>query len=466
MISRSFYKRNSFTINYANTTSSVQNPTTQFNGGGISIIDGKTISLVKGSTNQANNENLNATGQKGVVWSWKAGGSKGTFNVDDVGYANASDVNMAVGDLNSVSFDKSQNWTSQVSGTQNGTYPFSNMFNADGEATHAYPANGTRATFTPSPSFSNAKTVKVWYYGPTINANTFQLNGVNVGDQMPTTSGTLTKTFNVDGFTSWSWSKGIGGDDAGMLRIDVDGVQLVDSGVTTPNVPSIAPTGASVNTKSKFGIYTWNGHGSSNETLAHGLGAQPDFMICKKKSTGGNNWVIWHKSIGVTKYLMFTSSAADTDATLFNSHKNDSDNLWSLGTNNSISATGQSAVAYLWCDVPGLQKFGSYEGNESTDGTYVELGFRPAVVLVKNADEGPNDWKIYDGTRNPHNVVTQVLYPNLSNSEDANTGLDFLSNGFKLRDSGSAQNGAETIIYAAWAEAPSFNLYGGQSNAR
>ena len=163
---------------------------------------------------------------------------------------------------------------------------------------------------------------------------------------------------------------------------------------------------------------------------------------------------------------MFTSSAADTDATLFNSHKNDSDNLWSLGTNNSISATGQSAVAYLWCDVPGLQKFGSYEGNESTDGTYVELGFRPAVVLVKNADEGPNDWKIYDGTRNPHNVVTQVLYPNLSNSEDANTGLDFLSNGFKLRDSGSAQNGAETIIYAAWAEAPSFNLYGGQSNAR
>ena len=37
-----------------------------------------------------------------VGWSWKAGGNKGTFNVDDVGYASASDVNMNVGALNSV----------------------------------------------------------------------------------------------------------------------------------------------------------------------------------------------------------------------------------------------------------------------------------------------------------------------------------------------------------------------------
>ena len=60
---------------------------------------------------------------------------------------------------------------------------------------------------------------------------------------MIATSSTKTKTFSVNGFTSWSWSKGIGGDDSGMLRIDVDGVQLVDSGVSTPSVPSVANTG-------------------------------------------------------------------------------------------------------------------------------------------------------------------------------------------------------------------------------
>ena len=54
--------------------------------------------------------------------------------------------------------------------------------------------------------------------------------------------------------------------------------------------------------------------------------------------------------MGVTKYLIFTTAGVDTDSTLFNSHANDSDNLWSLGTNNSISTTGQSTVIYLWCD--------------------------------------------------------------------------------------------------------------------
>ena len=132
----------------------------------------------------------------------------------------------AVGDLNSVTFDKSQTWSGQVSGTQNALTPSQTCLMLMGKQ------HMLIHKMEPQPhshlllSFSNAKTVKVWYYGPTINANTFKLNGVNVGHQMPTTAGTLTKTFNVDGFTSWSWSKGVGGDDSGMLRIDVDGVQL------------------------------------------------------------------------------------------------------------------------------------------------------------------------------------------------------------------------------------------------
>jgi hypothetical protein len=45
--------------------------------------------------------------------------------------------------------------------------------------------------------------------------------------------------------------------------------------------------------------------------------------------------------------------------------------------------------------------------------------------------------------------------------------LDFLSNGFKMRTTDADMNGSSrNYIYAAWAEAPTFNLYGGQSNAR
>ena len=45
--------------------------------------------------------------------------TKHTFNVDDVGYASASDVNMSVGALNNIAFNKSQAWSSNATGGQN-----------------------------------------------------------------------------------------------------------------------------------------------------------------------------------------------------------------------------------------------------------------------------------------------------------------------------------------------------------
>ena len=379
---------------------------------------------------------------------------------------------MAVGDLNSVTFDKSQTWSGQVSGTQNGTYPFSNMFNADGEATHAYPQNGTTATFTPSPSFSNAKTVKVWYYGPTINANTFKLNGVNVGDQMPTTAGTLTKTFNVDGFTSWSWSKGVGGDDSGMLRIDVDGVQLVDSGVTTPDAPSIAATGCSVGTKQGFSIIKATGSSSGN-TIAHGLGEVPKFVIAKDIDNS-RAWYIYHGSLGANYRSSFDNAASSSDSGYFGSGMTDTLVTLKSGGSGGNNYNGADMIYYVWADVPGLQKFGMYSGNSDADGVFIECGFRPAILMIKNTGLTSN-WVIVDSKRDTINPLTQKLYADYNGSENSSNPagdgpsynmIDFVSNGFKLRSANSWTNAAYDYIYAAWAEAPVSNLYGAISNAR
>ena len=124
-------------------------------------------------------------------------------------------------------------------------------------------------------------------------------------------------------------------------------------------------------------------------------------------------------------------------------------------------------MAYLWHDVPGLQKFGSYTGNGSTDGPYVELGFRPALIWLKRNGEG--DWRIWDTTRDPVNVCDNKLYINNTaetGSSDTNE-IDILSNGFKLRSSVSeGNNSGDTYIYCAWAEAPTVDLFGGGANAR
>ena len=265
------------------------------------------------------------------------------------------------------------------------------------------------------------------------------------------------------GYVAWCWKAG-----GNKNTFNVDDVGYASASAAGLDGGSTNPTGASVNTESKFGIYTFDGN-SSNRTLSHGLGQQPDFTIVKKKSTGGNSWVVWHKSIANNKYLILNANNnQDTDATLFNSHASDSSTLWTLGSNTSINETGQSSVAYLWCDVPGMQKFGSYVGNGANDGAYIELGFAPKILLTKSSSHG-SDWQLWDTSRQPYNVNANTLTPNSSAKETGTAGyaVDMLSNGVKFRMYGSSSNqSGYTYIYAAWAEAPTFNLFGAQSNAR
>ena len=45
-----------------------------------------------------------------------------------------------------------------------------------------------------------------------------------------------------------------------------------------------------------------------------------------------------------------------------------------------------------------------------------------------------------------------ILNPNLNNAEASDGALDFLSNGFKIRNTSSARNGSgNTIVYMAFA---------------
>ena len=60
-----------------------------------------------------------------------------------------------------------------------------------------------------------------------------------------------------------------------------------------------------------------------------------------------------------------------------------------------------------------------------------------------------------DAGRDPYNLSTDALFPDLSNAESTGESLDILSNGFKLRMTASWANvSSGTFIYAAFAESP------------
>jgi hypothetical protein len=75
---------------------------------------------------------------------------------------------------------------------------------------------------------------------------------------------------------------------------------------------------------------------------------------------------------------------------------------------------------------------------------------------------------MYDNKRSTYNLNGQKLGANVADEEnnvgnlgDSTTGVDFLSNGIKIRSAGSNNNtSAATYIYMAFAEAPFGNVNG------
>ena len=83
---------------------------------------------------------------------------------------------------------------------------------------------------------------------------------------------------------------------------------------------------------------------------------------------------------------------------------------------------------------------------------------------------GTQGWFLVDNKRaNPFNPVDGSLHPNSNAAENTSSDffVDFLANGFKLRDNDAQLNGSgSTYIYMAFAEAPLVSSNGVPAVAR
>ena len=133
--------------------------------------------------------------------------------------------------------------------------------------------------------------------------------------------------------------------------------------------------------------------------------------------------------------------------------------VFSLGNSNETNRSSGNFITYCFSEVAGYSKFGSYSANGSSDGPFVFTGFRPAWILIKNADLG-QPWVLMDNKINPHNLADTRLSPSSSAAESTGPDnyIDILSNGFKVRSPGSSDinysTSYPTHIYLAFAESP------------
>ena len=280
------------------------------------------------------------------------------------------------------------------------------------------------------------------------------------GQNADTEESNALASFDSDGFTI-----GSAGDVNSNSETFVAWQWKANGGTTSTNNDGITASTVQANTTAGFSIVTFSRSAGGTITVGHGLGKKPDWIVVKSRQTS-NNWVVTHKSLGTEMqdyYLIFNGSDTKSNSNdIFGGEPTTS----VFSTTNNV-ASNDNQVAYCFTSIKGYSKINSYIGNNSTNGTFVYTGFKPAWLLIKRTDS-TTDWRIFDNKRDSDNVVKGRLFPNTSGSENTSQdSIDFFSNGFKLKNTNSGSNGSGgEFIYMAFAEHPFVSSKGVPVTAR
>ena len=278
--------------------------------------------------------------------------------------------------------------------------------------------------------------------------------------QAETTYSQYLKSFNSDGFVlgtdsginqssqtfvSWNWKAG------GSASNNTDGNKTIS---------------LSVNTTAGFSVGTYAGTGQDS-TIGHGLGAVPDWLMIKNRSSGSRKWQLWHNGLtGTNKYLAIDRSGAElTDSASWDNTAH-SNTVWNTYGSGEANQNGENFVCYAWTSIQGFSKFGSYTGNGNADGPFIYTGFKPAWIMTKQINGG-SSWIVHDNKRDPINPIDEFFTVEERDAVGDLDSFDLCSNGFKVRTSNGDRNSSgDSFAYWAFAESPLVNSEGIPNNAR
>jgi len=177
-------------------------------------------------------------------------------------------------------------------------------------------------------------------------------------------------------------------------------------------------------------------------TFNHNLGVAPG-MVFVKSLNGAENWLVYHRSLGVNQYTFLNrTDAAGTYGGVFSS----SSTQFSLN-----SADQTDYVAYLFAHNAGgfgtagtdnVISCGSFTASGSGGGE-INLGYEPQFVMIKRSDS-TGSWEMFDTMRG-YTVGDDVkLLANTSGAEQSGfNGGEPFANGFR------EFHAAGTYIYMA-----------------
>ena len=255
-------------------------------------------------------------------------------------------------------------------------------------------------------------------------------------------------SFDSDGFTLND------GGDANGNGENIVGWNWKANGSGSANSDGSINSTVSVNTTSGFSIVQYTGTGSA-ATVGHGLGVTPNVMLAKRLNSTGQ-WDMYHSGLSNPKSgsMVLNDTAAFTGDTSIWNNTDPTSSLVNIGTSSTTNASGGTYVMYCFADVQGFSKFGSYIGNGNANGSFIYTAFKPAFVIVKRTDN-TGHWIMKDWQTPGYNQNDYYLWSDTTDAETSasSLGIDFLSNGFKLKGTaGNSNADGGTFIYMAFGQ--------------
>jgi hypothetical protein len=193
-------------------------------------------------------------------------------------------------------------------------------------------------------------------------------------------------------------------------------------------------------------VLTYTGSGAAMN-IGHNLGVTPE-MIWVKNVDQAYGWRVYHNALGATKYLsLHTNGAALTSSAIWDDTAPTS-TVFRVGSNGSVTNSGDTLVAYLFASLDGVSKIGTFSHTFQGGNTDVDCGFSNGArfVLTKRYNSAGN-WEVYDTLRGITSGNDPFIRLDTTDAEQTgNNGIDPISTGFRLNSSG--WNTGDYIFYA------------------
>ena len=300
---------------------------------------------------------------------------------------------------------------------------------------------------------------------------------------------TITNGIDISGKGGLVWGKARGGAEGGynhflqdtvrgtgqtLCSNNTDGNTAVSTYITAFNTTGFTlGTNGTVNNPAStyvswtfreqpkfFDVVTYTGDGSALKTISHNLGSVPGCMIIKSTSSASWNWIVYHRSLGISQKIQLNLTDAAVSENGNFGGTSPTSTQFSVGYN-ATNQSGTSYVAYLFAHNAGgfgltgtdnVISCGSVVGASQVE---VNLGYEPQWILVKNASAA-QDWWVVDNMRGLPVQDTSSAYnaanlrPNLADAETTGFSIAPSSTGFKA----NVLTGGQTYIYIAIRRGP------------